>query len=170
MNAEAIRFLYRYNDWANGRLLAAASALPPEETRRDVGGSFRSVFDTLTHILWVEWRWLNRWLGGGGGSDPLRCPDLSSLSARWVELEQHRAAALGTLTEEGLGRLVSYENPPGTPWSYSVRHVLMHVVNHSTYHRGQVSALIRKLGGAPPATDLLIYIDEYPIGETPGDP
>ena len=162
MDPQAIRLLYAYNRWANARTLSAAAALRPEQLHKDLGTSHRSVFGTLAHILWGEWRWLSRWLAPAPtpGPDPLVCADLPALRARWAEVEQVQAAFLGHMTEAVLGKLATYENPPGTPWRYPLQQMLQHVVNHSTYHRGQVTTLLRQLGGGPVATDFLVFIDE----------
>ena len=61
MVLEDIRLLYSYDRWANGRLLDAAADLTPEQFTRDLNGSFRSIRDTLLHILGGEWIWLEYW-------------------------------------------------------------------------------------------------------------
>lgn len=61
---------------------------------------------------------------------------------------------------DDLVRMISYENPPGTPWSYSLQHMLQHVVNHSTYHRGQLTSMFRTLGATPRPFDFLVSFDE----------
>jgi len=128
---------------------------------RDLAVSYRSIFGTLQHILWAEWRWLGRWLMRAlAGRDPLECRDLVALRARWTEIEREQLEFLQRLTAADLGRPISYDNPPGTRWTYELRHMLQHLVNHSTYHRGQVAAMLRQLDTAPPATDFLVYLDE----------
>ncbi len=66
--------LYRFDDWANGRLVSATAALPVETARRGVEGSFRSIRDLLAHLVSTEWVWLER----SGGSSPSAIPG-------WVE-------------------------------------------------------------------------------------
>ena len=162
MEADGIRLLYEYNRWANARLLAAATALTPEQLHRDLGTSHASVFGTVAHILWAEWRWLGRWLSPlpSPGPDPLTCTDLVALRARWAELEPVQADFVSQLTDVPLTRPVTYENPPGTAWTYPLGHMLRHVVNHSSYHRGQVITLLRQLRMPVVATDFLVFIDE----------
>jgi uncharacterized damage-inducible protein DinB len=63
MDLEVIQELWRYNNWANERLLEAVVALTPVQFRREIGGSYPSVQATLTHILWAEWIWMDRWRG-----------------------------------------------------------------------------------------------------------
>jgi uncharacterized damage-inducible protein DinB len=168
MLARECRFLYAYDRWANAKVLAAAAVLTPEHLGRDLRTSHGSVFGTLAHILWAEWRWLGRWPGAPApGPDPLASTDLPSLRARWSALEGSQAEFLGGVTDAVLGRPVSYENPPGRVWTYSLGQMLQHVVNHSTYHRGQVITLLRQLGAAVVATDFLVFIDQQ--GEA-GDP
>jgi uncharacterized damage-inducible protein DinB len=156
-----MQLLYAYNRWANARLVAAAATLSPELLHRDLAVSHRSIFGTLQHILWAEWRWLGRGqLRAPAGRDPLECRDFVALRERWTELEAEQLEYLQRLSAGDLDRPISYDNPPGTRWTYQLRHMLQHLVNHSTYHRGQVAAMLRQLDAAPPATDFLVYLDE----------
>ena len=162
MDLQDIRFLYAYNRFANARTLRTAAVLSPEQLQRGMSASHRSVFGTLAHILWAEWRWLARWLAPAPapGPDPLLCADLPALAARWADLDQAQAVFLERLPEAALQEPRTYENPPGTPWTYPLWQMLQHVVNHSTYHRGQVTTLVRQLGARAEATDLLVFVDE----------
>ncbi len=153
--------LFRYDRWANGRLLDAASGLSEEELKQPLRTSFVSVLGTLRHVLWSEWIWLSRWTPAPLRVDnPLTCRDLADLKTCWAALESEQQAFLSTLCDSDFGRVVSYENPPGTKWSYTLGHMLQHVANHSTYHRGQVVTLLRQLGKTPPTTDFLVFFDE----------
>lgn len=64
------------------------------------------------------------------------------------------------LTDEDLRERVSYENQRGERWEYTRAHMMQHVVNHSSYHRGQIAVLLRQLGKGPIATDFLLFLDE----------
>src|SRR5271156_6161507 len=63
MNVEDFRRLYDYNSWANHRTLDACAPLSEEQFTRDLRSSFRSLRDTMVHISWAEWLWLERWQG-----------------------------------------------------------------------------------------------------------
>lgn len=63
MTRDDIQLLFEYDRWANNTVLEAASALSAEQFTRDLGGSFRSVRDTLVHIIGGEWGWLTYWKG-----------------------------------------------------------------------------------------------------------
>jgi uncharacterized damage-inducible protein DinB len=60
MNAETFREQFRYNRWANRELMKALAVLTPEQFTRDLGSSFRSIRDTLVHVLSSEWLWAER--------------------------------------------------------------------------------------------------------------
>jgi len=89
MNLEDFRLLYEYNSWANRRSLNACAALTNEQFTRDLGSSFRSIRDTLSHICEVEWLWLERWHGRSANSirPATDFPTLDSLRHRWTSRE-----------------------------------------------------------------------------------
>ena len=128
---------------------------------RDVGVSHGSVWGTLGHIVWGEWRWLGRWRSQApSGTSPLECTELEALIRRCQEIQSEQERFVAALRTADLERPLSYESPPGTRWTYTLGQMLQHVVNHSTYHRGQVAAMLRQAGVAPPATDYLVFFDE----------
>jgi uncharacterized damage-inducible protein DinB len=154
--------LYEYNAWANRRLLAAAARLTPEQLTREMGGSFPSVLETLVHILSAEWIWLSRWRGVSPTGWPAewKITGHAALEARWGEVEREQAAFLSTLDEDALGRIIEYRNISGDPFAAPMSQMLRHVVNHSTYHRGQITHMLRQLGAETMATDLILFYRE----------
>ena len=165
MDFERISELYRYHAWANRRILDAAAALTPQQFIVTIPSSFPSVRDTLVHVLWSEWIWLQRWKGSSPRTvfDPYDFPDATALSARWAEHQAEQAAFTGALTADLLARLVRYVNTRGETWEYELWKQMLHVVNHSSYHRGQVITMLRQLGAPPPTTDFLVYYDEIGV-------
>lgn len=161
-----IQDLYAYNRWANRRILAAVRALSGEERARDLRSSFPSVQATLAHVLGAEWIWLERWNGRSPGGFPAdwNLDDWVELERRWGEVEAAQGRFVGALTAADLGRAVDYRNTAGTPFVAPLGQLLRHVVNHSTYHRGQVVTMLRQLGAAAPATDLVVYHREQGAG------
>jgi uncharacterized damage-inducible protein DinB len=153
------RELFGYGSWANGLTLAAAKALTPEQLVAPVVSSFPSVLATLAHLVGVEWLWLRRWTGDDPGSMPewVGAPDLPDLEARLAAVEVERAAFL---TNADLDRMVSYHGLDGQAFSLRLGSLMRHVVNHSTYHRGQLATMLRQLGQTPPGTDFTRYLRE----------
>ena len=164
--------MYEYNAWANARSLGAVGRLTAEEFTRESGGSFRSMRDTLVHMLWAEWLWLRRWLGESPRVtfDPAEFPDLGAVRARWAEVERGQAEFVAGLTDESLQRTLTYVNTRGEEWSYTLAEMMLHTANHATYHRGQVTTLLRQLGREPAMTDFLYYVDELQPDDGPRRP
>lgn len=162
MNPATIGALYRYNAWANDKVLDAAAQLPAADFTRDLSSSHRSIRDTLTHTAWAEWIWLQRWKGVSPTRvfSPADFPDAETLRGRFHAVSAERAAFLRDLSAETLLQVVEYANLKGETWRYPLWQQLHHVVNHSTYHRGQAVTLLRQLGATAPATDLLVYYDQ----------
>lgn len=156
---EEIEDLYAYNRWANHRTLDAASRLSPEAFAKDLGSSFPSVRDTLVHILSVEWVWLSRWRGHSpsGVPDSWDVSTLEGVQSQWAAVEQDQQAFISELTAPMLGRSIAYRTTKGDPFEQPLGQMLRHVVNHSTYHRGQVVTLLRQLGAEAVSTDLILF-------------
>ncbi|HMF91523.1 MAG TPA: DinB family protein [Candidatus Angelobacter sp.] len=162
MDLNDIRELYVYNRWANHRSLAAAAKLDNATFIRPMGNSFSSVRDTLAHILSGEWIWLERWNGISPTAllDAAAFPTVESLKVRWETVEQGYHEFLHSLSLARLQKNLAYINRAGQPYEYPLWQQMVHVVNHSSYHRGQVTTLLRQLGAQPIATDFLEYYDE----------
>ena len=142
-------------------MLDAASHLTPEQLTRDLSTSHHSVQETLTHILAAEWIWQRRCEGHSPKSF-LEAQDFSSLGSlreKWAEVEQGQERLVANQTDESLGRVIRYTNTRGEQWEYPLGQIMQHVVNHSTFHRGQVIGMLRQLGAEAVVTDFLVYID-----------
>ena len=113
------------------------------------------------HIVWGEWLWIRRWRSESPKQifAPEDFHDWMTLDSRWTTVENEQQAFLEGLNDQLLDTRVSYENLQGQRWQYSLAHMLEHVINHSSYHRGQVAALLRQCGQTPPATDFLVFLD-----------
>jgi uncharacterized damage-inducible protein DinB len=153
--------LFRHTAWANERMLAAGAHLPPADFVRHIESSHGSIRDTLVHILWGEWLWLQRWKGTSPTLvfAPAEYPDAHSLHERHVAVDAERSAFIDALTDDALLRVIEYRNLKGETWRYPLWQQLHHVLNHSAHHRGQVGTMLRQVGAPCPATDLLVYYD-----------
>jgi uncharacterized damage-inducible protein DinB len=170
MNTQEIQVLYAYNRWANHRLLQTARLLDWQDCTKDMGTSHVSVRGSLLHILWGEWLWVKRWRGESPKEmfAPEDFPDWTALELRWGRVESEQQGFFSRLTDDLLETRVSYENLQGERWEYSLAQMMQHVVNHSSYHRGQVVALLRQFGQTPPATDFLVFLDTQFSGDRGG--
>jgi uncharacterized damage-inducible protein DinB len=160
MTTGEARELFAYDAWANGLVFEAAAGLSEEQLAHVVASSFPSVVGTLAHLVGAEWVWLRRWLGEspGGFPDWVSKPVLADIRARLSAIQEEREAFAAGLSDGDLSRPVAYRNLAGKAFSDSLDGLIRHVVNHSTYHRGQVATQLRQLGLKPPSTDLIVFL------------
>ncbi|HEV8587197.1 MAG TPA: DinB family protein [Methylomirabilota bacterium] len=161
MLTEVIGSLYRYNDWANRRILDTSAGLTSEQLRAGGGASFDSIRDTLVHIMGAQWLYLERWHGRFPRAMPAAAdfPDLAAIRARWAVIERDTQAFVAGLDDAAVGRVVKYTNMQGEPWAYPLWQQLIHQVNHATQHRSEAAVMLTKLGHSPGSLDLLYFAD-----------
>jgi uncharacterized damage-inducible protein DinB len=157
--------LYAYNRWADGRMVEALRRLSDGQYTREPAPGWTSVRATVVHIAGATSLWARR-LDGETVTARRSEADVPTLDdAERFLREGHDAfdRIVAGLTPERLASVWTYRNFEGKGASVPVWAVLRHVVNHATYHRGQVAAKLRLLGFDPPVTDLVFWA----IGQTP---
>ena|SRR5579862_5932698 len=149
--------LFAHNYWARDRQLRVCGTLTEEQFLRPLGNSFPSLRDTLVHLLAVEWLWLERWRGRSPRVllAPDEFPTLTALCERWHIVEKEMREYLAALPEEALELPMTCTSTRGNTWTYAHWRMMVHFLEHQTYHRGQVTALLRQLGVQPPKVDFL---------------
>lgn len=156
--AQTLQTHLRYTTWATNRLLEAASNLSSEERERDFGTADKSVLGTLVHLFAADRVWLARIHGGPPDHFSLpRGYDLARLSSEWAELFGRWEGWGAALTDDSAEARISYSDSKGIPWVSPVWQIVLHVVNHGTHHRGQVSGFLRAMGRTPPVLDLIAF-------------
>jgi uncharacterized damage-inducible protein DinB len=162
MTPEEMRVLYDYNAWANRRQLEAVGKVSTEEFLRPMGSSFGSLRDTTAHIYGAESVWLDRFQGRSPGAlpDVQQFQNVAGLKEKWLEQEGRLLVFVGGLRQEDLDRVIEYKTFNFGVYRNALWQSMQHVVNHGTYHRGQVTTLLRQLGAQPVLTDLMHYYRE----------
>lgn len=162
MTRDHLLLLVDYHYWARDRMLDAVAALPAREYLAARGGSFASIRDTLVHLYGAEWIWMERWKGTSptAGIGAERFPDVSSLRSAWDELEREVRGYVRGLDGDRVDERVTYRNLAGREAESSRWTMIQHVVNHASYHRGQVTTLVRQAGGQTAPQDLIAYYRE----------
>ena len=157
MNLNDINLLFEFNYWAKGRMLGAVDSLSEELLYNDLKTSFGTLHGTLVHIFAAEDVWLHRLTGTASPKflTVADLPDYSAVKAKWQEVEKGMLTYVHSLTEEQLSQTFTFLNIKGEPVSNVLWQALQHLVNHGTYHRGQITSMIRQLGGTPANTDLI---------------
>jgi uncharacterized damage-inducible protein DinB len=158
--------LVEFNYWARDRMLEPVSALGADEYVKPMGNSFSSVRDTVVHIYSAEWVWCSRWHGTSPSAplNPGDYPDLAALTSAWGELESKLRSFVDGLDDARISAQIDYRLMNGQAYRSPIWQMVQHLVNHGTYHRGQVATLLRQLGAKPASTDLITFHRERTIG------
>ena len=157
-----VQRLFAFHHWATDRAFDALSVVTAEQLDRAWGGSFGTGRALLQHVVGVEQLWCERW----NGRSPREIPDFAGtgtgrdFGARWEQIKSNQRRVIDTLTEERLAAPLAYVNLKGIAWTYPMHEIMQHCVNHGTYHRGQITHLLRDLGIPAPQTDWLVFIDQ----------
>jgi uncharacterized damage-inducible protein DinB len=151
MNLQDLRTLVDYHYWARDRLLDAIEPLSVEQLNRDLGSSFKSIRETVVHIYAAEWAWHARWQGNSPTAllSSEAFPDVAAIRCAWSEHEAQMRAFLDRLGEDGLSRVFEYTLLSGQAGSSPFWQMLQHIANHASYHRGQVTTMLRQIGAQP---------------------
>lgn len=163
MTFEDVETLLDYHYWARERLFRAVETLTEEQLRRPLGNSFPSVFDTLVHLCGADWIWRSRW----EGVSPMAMPapelydDLGKVLAAWQQEERRIRTIVNRLGPDGVMRPIEYQGWDGKRQAQPFWQMFQHLVNHGSYHRGQVTTMLRQLGVPPPKSmDLIAFYRE----------
>lgn len=152
------RTLAQYNRWMNDKLYELCASLPDEERKRDRGAFFRSIHGTFNHILWGDHAWMSRFTGGPrpvakAGEYPY--DDFVELRAARRAMDEAISAWAQGLTPEWLASDFQWTSAMDGKMHHRPTWVLaMHLFNHQTHHRGQVTTLLKQAGIDPGVTDL----------------
>jgi uncharacterized damage-inducible protein DinB len=138
-------------------MLEAAARLSADDFTRDLGASFGSVRGTLLHIMWGEKRYVEFWRTGTRIDDAKidDYPTVETLGAAWGDVERDCAGFARALSRDALEAQHTVRGR-----QFRLEDLIQHLVNHSTYHRGQVVLLLRQLGEKPPPTDYALFLIE----------
>jgi uncharacterized damage-inducible protein DinB len=159
MTVDDIGTLFEFNYWAKARLMSVLESLSNEQFTKDLGSSHGGIHGTLLHIVGAENIWLSRWTDQTVLKllDQKDYPTLSAVRKKWDEVERGMSDFVSSLTEENVSAVETYKTTEGKQFSYPLWQMMQHLVNHSTYHRGQIVTMLRQLGIKPVGTDLIAY-------------
>jgi uncharacterized damage-inducible protein DinB len=153
--------LFAFNRWANARMLDACRKLTPDQYAAEPVPGWPSVRSTVVHIAVVTEGWLRGLAADPDDSIPTEAdlPTVDDAERLLQRAYQRFDALLPTLTPERLATPTTYRRRGRTatlpPWA-----VLRHVVNHTTYHRGQVASNLKRFGVQQPETDFIFWVFE----------
>ncbi len=172
---EHLCLMAQYNQWMNRQIYSASAQLSVEALIQDKGAFFGSIFGTLNHIAVGDSIWLKRFapflldhpelnpirdLEQPKSLDSMLFSDLSSLNDYRKMLDDIFIELAQSISTTELNQWVSYSNTKEIPSQKSLFSLLMHVFNHQTHHRGQISTLLSQSGIAIASTDLVVLIPD----------
>jgi uncharacterized damage-inducible protein DinB len=157
---DVVRRFDAYTRWADRTMLEAVEKAPREAWAREIGGGWGSVLRTATHLVWAQAVWLERW--EGRPSIPAwtaeEVPSPEALRERSASTSRARAAFLARQTDASLAAELPWTSLKGQAFADPLGDLVLQVLNHSTYHRGQVATLLRLAGAVPASTDWILWM------------
>ena len=147
-----------YHHWAADKTFEGLSQATAAQLDQKWGGSFGTGRALLNHVLGAERLWVDRWNGISGKINPLPATHSGrDLAAEWGRIKADEQKFLASLTATRFRQDLTYVNMKGETKTFPWSHIFVHVVNHGTYHRGQLTHLLRDLGLPATGTDFLYY-------------
>jgi uncharacterized damage-inducible protein DinB len=161
LTPEWMRMMAQYNAWQNGWMIPAASGLTAAEREVDRGAFFKSIHETLSHVLWADCLWMGRFDGGEPHEAPIEAgtknfPDWDGYVAARDAMDQRITRWAASLSDADLlGDVTFWSGTKGAELVVTKTKTYTHFFNHQTHHRGQVHGMLTAAGVATPDTDLL---------------
>ncbi len=149
--------LIEYQRWANRKTVDAITPLATDVVEKEFGGSFPSIRLTILHMLQADYRWLQRLKGFPIAEIPASWQTESSqaLIATWLSVQDQLVSEVKNLPAE---KLIKFTTAKGDHYELPLAEVITHVVNHATYHRGQLVNMLRMAGTIPTSTDYFLFV------------
>lgn len=161
LDPEVARTLVRYKSWADNLTLSAVAALPPGEAARERPTLFKSIIGTLNHSYVVDLIWQALLEGrehGFTARNVVPYPELEALTAAQRRANERLLAFSEAQSVASLRAAVSFRLVSGEQGTMTRGEILLHIVNHATYHRGWVSDLFFQVPAKPPTTDWNVFL------------
>jgi uncharacterized damage-inducible protein DinB len=149
-----------YNAWANGKIADFIAKAGEKLFDAEVKSSFPSLRKTVFHIWDAEYIWYKRLNGESLTEGPGKHFNgtMQEGLAAFVKFSKELEAFIASKDQAYYASVCNYKNIKGDPFSSTVETIIMHVVNHSAFHRGQIVTMLRELGYTDLAsTDLITY-------------
>jgi len=164
LTADTARMLARYNAWADKLIYDAVAALPEGEATKPRQSLFQNMVHTLNHNYVIDLIWQAHLEGRKHGFETRNTkdhPPLEDLRGKQEAIDAWYVEWVDGLIDAALGEQVHFTLIGGNPGAMTRGEILLHVVNHTTYHRGFVADLFYQVPARPPATDLPVFLSVY---------
>ena len=152
--------LVRYKAWANDVLFEAIAAMPDAALVAPQPIVFGSLARTLNHVLAMDFVWQCHLLGKAHGlttRNPEYCPVFSHIAQAQKDMDRWYVGHADALTPSECAETIEFAFIGGGPGAMTRADMLLHVVNHGSYHRGHIAQMMRGVQ-APPITDYPVFL------------
>jgi uncharacterized damage-inducible protein DinB len=156
--------LSRYAAWANDRLFEALADLPAHELTKPHPIVFGSILRTLNHVYAMDLVWRAHLQGtqhGFTSRNPDDCPPFADLRAAQKDMDHWYIQCSAAMDESRCAEILRFSFLGGGAGSMSRGEMVLHVVNHTTYHRGHIGSMLYQIPAEPPTTDLPVFLREH---------
>lgn len=153
--------LARYNQWANRLIFDAVAALPAGEAEKPRTTLFKNMVHTLNHNYVIDRIFQAHLQGRSHDYTGRNTPDHPPLAELWrtqQEVDAWYVTWAEKIAEPALDEVVRFEFVGGGEGAMTRGQILMHLVNHTSYHRGFVADMFYQVPARPPVTDLTVYL------------
>ena len=159
---ENISFLIDYHIWAHNKVLQQLQTITAEEWDAELGGSFPSLHKLCEHIITADYRWLQRWKGDAFAAIPetFVFTGYTQVAATWLPILDEMQTVSKHSFEMDATQPVNLITTKGAKYTLPFWQTVYQVVNHGTYHRGQITNMLRMLNKQPANTDILLFFVE----------
>jgi uncharacterized damage-inducible protein DinB len=160
---QTIRMLSRYAAWANDRLYEALADLPEHALTKPHPIVFGSILRTLHHVYAMDLVWRAHLQGiphAFTTRTPEECPPFAELRAAQKDIDGWYVRYSDDMQDGSCDAIVNFSFIGGGKGSMSRSEIVLHVVNHTTYHRGHIGTMIYQVPAEPPTTDLPVFLRE----------
>ena len=164
--ARTARILTRYNRWANDLILAAVAALPAGEATKPRATLFKNMVHTLNHNYVIDRIFQAHLEGRAHGytaRNTAEHPPLEELWRAQRSLDDWYVGCYDAMSDAALDERLHFEFVGGSEGAMTRGEMLMHIVNHTSYHRGFVADLFFQVPARPPITDLTVFLRDVPL-------
>ncbi|HET7931282.1 MAG TPA: DinB family protein [Rhodanobacteraceae bacterium] len=153
--------LARYKAWANERLYATLAGIPDTDLAAPSPIFAGSILRTLNHVRLMDVVWKSHLLGvphGLATRNPEAAPPLSELRGTQRDIDAWYIDCAATMAPDARNDVVHFTFIGGGEGALRREDILLHVVNHTTYHRGHITAMLNQMDVQPQATDLPVFL------------
>lgn len=158
---QRLEMLARYKAWADERLYGILAGIPADALAAPSPIFAGSILRTLNHVYLMDMVWKSHLLGIPHHlttRNPEAAPPIVELGEAQRGIDAWYIDYTRTMTADTCYEIVDFTFIGGGEGSMQREDIVLHVVNHTTYHRGHITAMLKQIGVQPQATDLPVFL------------